>query len=130
MGGYEYIHTLVDRLVEKGASMALVATRDGLMLASSPYKGFREEVLSAMCAAMLASAETAMAKSSSSGGPSKVIVVSDKSVLLVKGAGTIGLIAVLLQNEPATNLSPKFEEYMDGELRELDELLTSNISKE
>ena len=116
MGGYEYIHTLVDRLVEKGASMALVATRDGLMLASSPYKGFREEVLSAMCAAMLASAETAMAKSSSSGGPSKVIVVSDKSVLL--------------QNEPATNLSPKFEEYMDGELRELDELLTSNISKE
>ena len=99
MGVIEIIQGMLDELVNKEVvSNVVAATRDGLLIASSPYKGFKEEVFAAMCATILASAETALSELVG-GTPEIIFARGEKSTLVVMGAGNTALVGVVLSSE-------------------------------
>jgi|Deesub1362A_J573_1020465.scaffolds.fasta_scaffold00039_191 predicted regulator of Ras-like GTPase activity (Roadblock/LC7/MglB family) len=99
MGVMEPIQKMLDEFVQRGMATSIIAaTRDGLLIASSPYKGFKEEVFAAMCATLLASAETSMSELANE-EPQTIFAKGENFILVVIGAGENVIIGGLVSSE-------------------------------
>ena len=87
-----------------GIDSSVIASRDGLLIASSsPSFCERAETFAAMSATMLGAAETATTELGK-GAPRRVIVESEKGKLIALGAGPKALLIVLTRPEASLGL--------------------------
>ena len=87
-----------------GVEAAVIASRDGLLMASNiPSSSAKAETFAAMSATMLGAAETATTELGK-GVPDRVIVESEHGKLIATGAGPKALLVVLTEHNAGLGL--------------------------
>lgn len=88
-----------------GVEVSVVASRDGLLMASNIPSSIRAraETFAAMSATMLGAAETATTELGK-GIPDRVIVESEHGILIATGAGPKALLVVLTEPDAGLGL--------------------------
>ncbi|MBN2488383.1 MAG: roadblock/LC7 domain-containing protein [Methanosarcinaceae archaeon] len=95
---------LVDLKKVGGVEASVVASRDGLLIASNIQSyGARAETFAAMSATMLGAAETATTELGK-GVPDRVIVETEHGKLIATGAGSKALLIVLTDPDAGLGL--------------------------
>jgi predicted regulator of Ras-like GTPase activity (Roadblock/LC7/MglB family) len=95
---------LVDLKKVGGVEASVVASRDGLLIASNIQSfGTRAETFAAMSATMLGAAETATTELGK-GVPDRVIVETEHGKLIATGAGSKALLIVLTDPDAGLGL--------------------------
>jgi hypothetical protein len=95
---------LIDLKKVGGVEASVVASRDGLLIASNIQSyGTRAETFAAMSATMLGAAETATTELGK-GVPDRVIVETEHGKLIATGAGSKALLIVLTDPDAGLGL--------------------------
>ncbi len=88
---------ILSDLKANGIDSACIAGRDGLLIFSD-MEGIKAQVFAAMSAALLGSAEVAMDELKE-GLPKKVVIDGKNRKIIVVGAGSNALLAVIAKSE-------------------------------
>ncbi|MFO8132785.1 MAG: roadblock/LC7 domain-containing protein [Thermoplasmatota archaeon] len=94
MQSKQYKNILSDLESEADIEQSFIISRDGLLIAGEAYSGTSAEALAAMTATLLGAAETALDEIGS-GVPGHITVETKKHSLIVMGAGSQALLAVV-----------------------------------